>query len=102
MKNPFDPQSLHDKWGMIAERIASDPDLVAAIVAVLGFEQDVLNDEVGVHKGTDPAIAHVINTQSMGQKDGLDLAFRALCDNDYIRERRGQFHDQLSEDETSE
>lgn len=94
-----DFRDLLGKWGMIAERLASDPKLAPALRSVLGWMQDNIREEnADPRLGLMPGMAHAANAYENGRQAGLELAFRALTDEDFIGKRREYIQDQIDKE----
>ena len=72
--------------GMVAEKVAADTDLCAAVKLLLGFEQDHV--DVGFRQGVPSDVAYPDVANRLGQIEGLRIAIDTLTDAETIASRR--------------
>lgn len=82
-------------WGLVAEKIASDPKVVEAVTLLLGWEQDRV--AVSHLPGVPSDIAYPEVCSRLGEVEGLARAIEALTDASYIASRREHIETQMKE-----
>ena len=90
--------ALGQAWGLIGDRLASDSALKAAVLLVLGYEQDLVPTGPFIDLPAD--IAHAQACFAAGKREGLDRAALSLLDPDYIADVRERLDEANKENES--